>query len=100
MFCIARLQYENTVNTVNSMNITNIANVVTFNAMRYKKQYNDSPQVLVGRRTRNHSVRLTWFDNVLQYTEVAESNVLQYIVKPTLAIPREYGCRAFLQAEL
>ena len=29
--------------------------------------------------TRTLSEWLSWFDNVLQYTEVAESNVLQYI---------------------
>ena len=31
------------MNTVNSVNIINISNIVDFNAMRYKKQYNDSP---------------------------------------------------------
>ena len=37
----------NTLNALNSMNIVNIANILYFNAMRYKKQYNDSPQLLV-----------------------------------------------------
>ena len=37
----------NLVNTVNSVNI------VDFNVMRYKKQYNDSPQVVVNRQTGN-----------------------------------------------
>ena len=32
--------------------------------------------------TRTLSVQLSWFDNVFQCTEVVESNVLQYIVKP------------------
>ena len=31
------------MNTVNSVAIVNIVNIVDFNAMRYKKQYNDSP---------------------------------------------------------
>ena len=35
------------------MNIVNIANIVDFNAMRYKKQCNDLPQVLVSRQTGN-----------------------------------------------
>ena len=33
--------------TINSVNIVNIANILDFNAMRYKKQYNDLPQVPV-----------------------------------------------------
>ena len=35
------------------MNIVNIANILDFNAMRYKKQYNDSLLVLVSRQTGN-----------------------------------------------
>ena len=35
------------------MIIVNIANIVDFNAMRYKKQYNDSPQVFVSRQLGN-----------------------------------------------
>ena len=34
--------------------MVNIANIVDFNAIRYKKQYNDSPQVLVRRQTGNY----------------------------------------------
>ena len=40
---IGAVNTVNTANTVNSMNIVNIANIVDFNAMRYKKQYKDSP---------------------------------------------------------
>ena len=43
----------NFVNTVSSMNIVNIANILDFNAMRYKKPYNDLPQVLIIRQTGN-----------------------------------------------
>ena len=44
----------NIMNTVtHSVSIVIIANIVEFDAMRYKKQYNDSPQVLVSRRTGN-----------------------------------------------
>ena len=35
------------------MNIVNIASIVDFNAMRSKKQYNDSPQILASRQTDN-----------------------------------------------
>ena len=35
------------------MNIVNITNMLDFDEMRYKKQYNDSPQVLVSRQTSN-----------------------------------------------
>ena len=38
------------VNTVNSVNIVNILDL---NAITYKKQYNDSHQVLVSRQTHN-----------------------------------------------
>ena len=31
--------------------------------------------------TRTLSVWLSWFDNILQYNEVAESNVLQYVTR-------------------
>ena len=31
------------------MNIVNVTSIVDFNAIRYKKQYNDSPQVLLNR---------------------------------------------------
>ena len=37
----------NAVNTVNTVNIANVASIVNFSVMRYKKQYNDSPKVLV-----------------------------------------------------
>ena len=43
----------NTMNAVNAVNILNIADIVDFNAMRNKKQYNDSPQVLVSRQAGN-----------------------------------------------
>ena len=35
------------------MNIVNIANIIDFNAMRYKKQHQNSPQILVSRQTGN-----------------------------------------------
>ena len=35
------------------MNFVNILNIVDFKAMRYKKQYNDSRQVLVSRQIGN-----------------------------------------------
>ena len=41
------------VNTVNSVKIVSIENIVDFNAMRYKKQYSNSPQVLVSCQTGN-----------------------------------------------
>ena len=44
------------MNTVNTVHILNIANIVDFNAMRYKKQYNDSSQVLVICQTGNSIV--------------------------------------------
>ena len=53
MFCIDRLQSENTVNTINCVNIVSIQNIVDFNAIRYKKQYNGSPQLLISRQTGN-----------------------------------------------
>ena len=43
----------NLANIVNNVNIVNVANIVDFNAMRYKKEYNDLPQVLVSRQTSN-----------------------------------------------
>ena len=43
------------------MNILDIANVVDFNAMRYKKQYDDSPQVLISRQTGNSLERDNFF---------------------------------------
>ena len=47
---IGAVNTVNTVNTLISVNIVNIANIVDFNAMGYKKQYNDSPQILVSRQ--------------------------------------------------
>ena len=49
------------VTTANSVNIVNIANIVDFNAMRYKKQYNDSSQVLVSRQTSESTDRDNFF---------------------------------------
>ena len=49
--------------------------------------------------TRILSVWLSWFDNVLQYTEVAKSNVFQYIVKPTWPCRESTGAVRFSQAE-
>ena len=49
--------------------------------------------------TRTLSVWLSWFDNVQQYTEVAESNVLQYIVKPIWPYRESTGAVRFSQAE-
>ena len=49
--------------------------------------------------TRTLSVWLSWFDNLLQYTEVAESNVLQYTVKPTWPYRESTGAVRFSQAE-
>lgn len=37
----------NTANTINTVRSVNIVNIVDFNTMGYKKQYNDSPRVLV-----------------------------------------------------
>ena len=41
------------LNTVNTVNILNIANIGDFNAMGYRKQYNDTSQVLISRQTGN-----------------------------------------------
>ena len=50
---VGAMNTVNTMNTLNSVNAVNIANIVDFNAMRYKNQCNDSPQVLVSRQTSN-----------------------------------------------
>ena len=49
--------------------------------------------------TRTLSVWLSWFGNVWQYTEVAESNVLEYIVKPTWPYLESKSAVRFTHAE-
>ena len=50
------------------MNTVNIANIVDFNAMKYKKQYNVSPQILVTYQTGNSIERHNFTGLYLFYT--------------------------------
>ena len=55
--CVENALHFGLVNTLNSVTIVDIANIVDFNALRYKKQYNDSPKVLVTRQNGNSMER-------------------------------------------
>ena len=62
---------------MNSVNIVNIANIVNFNAMRYKKQYNDSSHVLVSRQTGNSIEKTTSLLFIFQTITAGTMNVFE-----------------------
>ena len=65
------------------------------------ESYEESTPLCLRKTHSTHtlSVWLSWFDKVLQYTEVAKSNVLQYIVKPTWPYRESTDAVRFSQAE-
>ena len=67
----------NEVNTVNTVNSLNIVNIVDFNAMRYKKHYNDSTQVFLSRQTVNFIERDNFLAIIFRTVRVGTINFFE-----------------------